>query len=106
MGGIDRAAEAREARWVQRQACMSIRNIVVRSPELRPVVLGKARGPSATQHIAAASLLRQQPSVGFNCNANGKIMRQVRVHAALHIHVVEAKLPSSRAKQQVLFVLS
>ena len=43
MGGIDGAAEAKEARWVQRQACMSIRNIVVRSPDLRPVVLGKAR---------------------------------------------------------------
>ena len=41
MGGIDGAAEAGQARWVQRQACMSIRNIVVRCPDLRPVVLGK-----------------------------------------------------------------
>ena len=41
MGGIDGAAEAEQARWVQRQACMSIRNIVVRCPDLRPVVLSK-----------------------------------------------------------------
>ena len=27
--------------WVQRQACMSIRNIVARSPDLRPIVLDK-----------------------------------------------------------------
>lgn len=27
--------------WVQRQACMSIRNIVARNPELRPIVLDK-----------------------------------------------------------------
>ena len=31
--------------WVQRQACMSIRNIVARNPELRAVVLNKGAEP-------------------------------------------------------------
>ena len=31
--------------WVQRQACMSIRNIVARNPELRPIVLDKGAEP-------------------------------------------------------------
>ena len=31
--------------WVQRQACMSIRNVVARDPELRPVVLDKGAEP-------------------------------------------------------------
>ncbi|KAL3155515.1 hypothetical protein ABBQ38_011067 [Trebouxia sp. C0009 RCD-2024] len=41
--------------WVQRQACMSIRNIVARNPELRPVVLDKGAEPllrSAKQMFA------------------------------------------------------
>ena len=41
MGGINETAGAGEAQWVQRQACMSIRNIAARSPDLRPVVLSK-----------------------------------------------------------------
>ncbi|KAL0024893.1 hypothetical protein WJX77_000671 [Trebouxia sp. C0004] len=31
--------------WVQRQACMSIRNVVARNPELRPIVLDKGAEP-------------------------------------------------------------
>ena len=31
--------------WVQRQACMSIRNVVARNPELRPMVLDKGAEP-------------------------------------------------------------
>ena len=60
MSGIDGAAEAKEARWVQRQACMSIRNIVVRSPDLRPIVLSKVRlsnaVPSANEPPAGLSV--------------------------------------------------
>ncbi len=31
--------------WVQRQACMSIRNVGARNPELRPIVLDKGAEP-------------------------------------------------------------
>lgn len=35
----------KNAQWVQRQACMSIRNIVARNPELRGLVLEKGAEP-------------------------------------------------------------
>lgn len=35
--------------WVQRQACMGIRNVVARNPELRPVVLEKGAEPLLRQ---------------------------------------------------------
>lgn len=38
-------AHGKLGQWVQRQACMSIRNIVARNPELRPVVLDKGAEP-------------------------------------------------------------
>jgi len=75
MGGIDGAAEAKEARWVQRQACMSIRNIVVRSPDLRPVVLGKVRGPSAT-HCSLAAVQSSKPCL---CGVDVFISLEYRV---------------------------
>ena len=49
LGSIDDLAPAGEAAWVQRQACMSIRNIAARSPELRPIIMAKVRNPRVTK---------------------------------------------------------
>lgn len=40
-----KGAHGKLGQWVQRQACMSIRNVVARNPELRPIVLDKGAEP-------------------------------------------------------------
>ncbi|KAK9808657.1 hypothetical protein WJX72_001431 [[Myrmecia] bisecta] len=66
MGLMGSNKNAQSVQWVQRQACMSIRNIVARNPGLRPVVLEKGaeqmlrkvktQYPQACQDVGSAAL--------------------------------------------------
>ena len=53
MGSIDESVPSGAAAWVQRQACMAIRNIAARSPELRPPILAKVRQCALSSQVAA-----------------------------------------------------
>ena len=63
MGRIDDLAPAGEVAWVQRQACMSIRNIAARSPELRPVILAKVPPTLYPTPISPVTMFRRVVSL-------------------------------------------
>ena len=58
--------EMSQSQWVQRQACMALRNVVARSPELRPGMLelgyesavkrARVRHPQACADVGTAAL--------------------------------------------------